>query len=97
MTRQEHLLIRAMEECAEVAQRISKALVFGLDEVQPGQPLTNRDRVVAEYTDLVAVMEMAGFPLAVVNGRRVDEKIAKVEKYLRYSEQCGTLQGEAGR
>ena len=37
MNRQQHLMIRAMEECCELGQRISKALVFGLHEVQPGQ------------------------------------------------------------
>jgi hypothetical protein len=30
MTRKEHLLVIAMEECNEVAQRLSKALRFSL-------------------------------------------------------------------
>jgi hypothetical protein len=39
MTRDEHLMTIAMEECAEVAQRVSKAVRFGMEEIQPGQPL----------------------------------------------------------
>ena len=34
MTREEHLLVVAMEECDEVSQRIAKALRFGLEQVQ---------------------------------------------------------------
>lgn len=60
MTREQHLLIRAMEECAEVQQRLSKALVFGLGEVQFGQDRTNHDRILMEFADLIAVSETCG-------------------------------------
>lgn len=100
MNRQQHLMIRAMEECNEVAQRISKALVFGLEQVQkaaddkPEQNplgLNNSERIIEEYNDLVALMEMAGFPLSVIDGRKLDAKREKVEKYLKMSQQLGTL------
>jgi hypothetical protein len=96
MTRREHLLVRAMEECAELTQRISKALVFGLDEVQPDphanpDSLDNRERLIEEYNDLVAVLELAGFPLQVINGRKLDAKRIKVDKYLRWSQERGLL------
>lgn len=45
------------EECAEVIQRATKALRFGLEEVQPGQPLTNSERISQEVGDLLAVLE----------------------------------------
>lgn len=89
MTRDEHLLIRAMEECDEVSQRISKALIFGMDEVQAGQDLTNRERIIREYNDLVALMEMAG--LNDQRGALIDRKVARVEKYLDYSRLLGLL------
>lgn len=58
MTRREYLLIKAAEECAEVAQRCTKALTFGLSEIQTGQPYTNAERVLHEYADLAAVVDM---------------------------------------
>ena len=105
MTRQEHLLIIAAEECVEVAQRLTKALRFGLDEVQPNATdgihpptnpdgLTNRERVMREYYDLRAVLGMAGFDAWDVSdrARRCEEaKVEKVERFLRYSATCGTL------
>lgn len=90
MNRTEHLLIIAMEECNEVAQRCSKALRFGLEEVQPGQDLTNIQRIRQEYSDLAAVLEMLGVGAPL--GRDMDGKRAKVEKFLAYSADLGTLQ-----
>jgi NTP pyrophosphatase (non-canonical NTP hydrolase) len=58
MTRTEHLLSITAEECAEVAQRVTKAMRFGLTEIQPGQPFTNADRIMAEFNDLQAMIEM---------------------------------------
>ncbi len=58
MTKTEMLLTLLAEECNETAQRASKAIRFGLDEVQEGQPHNNADRIVYEFNDLVAVTEM---------------------------------------
>lgn len=98
MNRQEHLLTIMAEECAEVAQRISKALRFGLSEVEPGQDATNAERIVWEFMDLRAAFEMlkdeGAFPLEwtdVDSAASIARKRAKVEKFLRYSETCGTL------
>lgn len=60
MTRDEHLLTIAVEECAEVAQLLSKALRSGVDEVQPGQALTNRQRIRAEFYGLRLTLGMCG-------------------------------------
>ncbi len=56
MTYNEHVLKITEEECSEIAQRISKALRFGLEEVQLGQELNNAQRIMYEYTDLVAMI-----------------------------------------
>ncbi|MCW2275106.1 hypothetical protein GJ654_10260 [Rhodoblastus acidophilus] len=45
------------EECAEVVQRVTKALRFGLDESQPGQPFTNAARIGHEVGDVLATLE----------------------------------------
>lgn len=94
MTRREHLYVIAMEECDELSQRFSKALRFGGDEIQLGQAETNRTRVLREFADLLAAMEMLGFTPVVRPDnalRSWDAKKAKVEQYLAYSTECGTL------
>lgn len=96
MNRQEHLLTILGEEGVEVAQRCSKALRFGLGEVQPGQELNNAARIRGEYIDLLAVMRMlveegAIAPVTDDDLPAMEEKRQKVEKFLEYSRQCGTL------
>lgn len=93
---EEYLLIKAMEECVELAQRISKAICFGMQERQPGltngkNHMTNRERIIEEFNDLVATMEMAGFPLQVIDGHKLDAKVQKVNKYAQYSRELGRL------
>lgn len=99
MTRTEHLLIKLIEECAEVQQRATKALRFGLSETQPGQTLSNACRLADEVMDLMAAVEMlreqdyafaAWLPWS-PRPDRIDTIREKVETFLRYSEECGTL------
>lgn len=102
MNRTEHLLSILAEECAEVAQRASKALRFGLTEVQPGQPFSNATRIEIEFYDLVAVYQMLldnkSFAVTGLNGDEcIRSKKEKVEKFLKYSEECGTLDGPEKR
>lgn len=88
MTHTEHLLTILAEECAEVAQRVSKAVRFGLTEIQPGQEDDNRRRIEKELADLVATAELLGFQI------RDDDKLAKRDKiaqYMNYSQKVGTL------
>lgn len=108
MTRDEHLYTIAAEECVELAQRFSKALRFGPDQVQPaggdglhpdgGNPdqMDNRQRILWEFSHLLAAMEMLGFSVgpSPLDPLRpwVDAKKAKVEKFLAYSAECGTLE-----
>jgi NTP pyrophosphatase (non-canonical NTP hydrolase) len=97
MSRTEHLLVIMIEECAEVAQRATKALRFTLDEVQPGQDKTNKQRLLDELTDLMAVVEMCvaddllpDRPSADV-AAAMEEKKRRVETFLKYSKEMGTL------
>lgn len=103
MTREEHLLTITGEECAELAQRIAKALRFGLEQIQQDaddhphenpERLTNRERLMREYYDLRATLGMCGIDAWDTSdlARRCErEKVAKVERYLRRSAACGTL------
>lgn len=89
MTRLEHLLWILSEECDEVGQRASKAARFGLAEVQPGQPFSNAWRIRQEFGDLIAAYEMLGIEMP--SRVEIEEKKIKVEKFLKYSAECGTL------
>lgn len=94
MNQLEYVLCVVAEECDEVGQRCMKALRFGIDETQPGQPLTNEDRIWQEVSDLQGALEM----LIELRGggnitrEAVDAKKAKVRRFMRYSEELGCLQ-----
>ncbi|HWL50792.1 MAG TPA: hypothetical protein VNQ90_00045 [Chthoniobacteraceae bacterium] len=93
MTKEEHLLTILAEECMEVAQRCSKALRFGLDEVQPGQSLTNSQRITEEFGDLLGAFELLHQKAEVARPSEIAvmNKIDKIEVFMGYSRQCGTL------
>lgn len=95
MTRSEHLLTVLAEECCEVGQRVSKALRFGLAEVQPdqeGYPYRNDERVMHEVADFLGVLDMPQeegvLPMmSSMEGfrDRIQAKKAKVEKFIVYA------------
>lgn len=93
MNRIEHLLTVLMEECCELAQDTSKAKRFGVHE-QRDLSTSNHDRMQKEYNDLLAMIDMLneeeGFDLH-RDPKLIRFKRAKVEKYLLYSLECGTL------
>lgn len=96
MTTTEHLLVILAEECAEVAQRATKALRFGLDETQPGQPYNNAERLMDELVDVRVVLLMlqseGALPQADCSQETVDRKTEKVRKYMAHAQSCGTLE-----
>ena len=100
MTRNEHLLTVAAEECNETAQRIDKALRFGMDDIQNGQLFSNAERLVQEFRDLQAAIEMledAGMIPPTVwirDAEAIEGKKDRVEAFLLYSEKRGCLTKE---
>ncbi len=96
MNRSEHLFTIVGEEGSEIAQRASKVARFGITEVQPGQTLDNRARLLGEFADLCGALELA-FPgsdiveMVTVLRPDIDAKKVKIEKFLEYSKQQGTL------
>lgn len=60
MVREEHLLVKVGEECAEMAHRSAKALRFGLQQVQKGHTLNNQERILDEFKDLIIALHMLG-------------------------------------
>lgn len=91
----EMILCKVAEECNETAQRASKAMCFGLDEVQEGQGLTNAQRLVYEFNDIVAMMEILAdnglIQKPFFNQDMIELKKEKVEKWFQYSNDIGTL------
>lgn len=95
MTRLQHLLVCLTEECAEVAQAATKALRFGLDDINPHLNITAESQLTLELIDLKTVVEM--LIQEGVSLQHEDEfnlmnlKEAKVEKFLKFSHERGQL------
>lgn len=88
MNTTEYLLFTLSEECAEVAQRASKAARFGLAEIQAGQAEDNKRRIERELADLFEVAAQLGL---VIRDEDRTEKRWKLNKYMQYSREIGTL------
>jgi hypothetical protein len=97
MNRIEYLLTCLAEEHVEAAHRAHKAQRFGVREIQPGQDLTNAERLMREHLEAIAVFEMlleaGALPRHSVIADRalIDAKKAKVLEFMRYSAKLGTL------
>ena len=91
----EHLLTLLSEECNEVGQRCSKAIRFGLLEVQEGQKMDNAERIVDEFHDLLAVvmlMERRGIlPHVMPSCEELEVKIKKKIAYIELAKDYGTI------
>jgi len=59
MNNKEHEVMNILsEECAEVIQAISKCHRFGIDNIKPGKPKTNREHLEEELGDLLAMVDI---------------------------------------
>ena len=100
MNRAEYLLSIVGEEGSEVAHRTSKAMRFGVVEIQPGQPDTNGERLRFEVYDviatyLIAAEENEGLPPlhldADIIAQLTATKRAKIEKFMAISREQGVI------
>jgi len=97
MTHDEHLMTIAAEEAMEVGHRVTKAMRFGLGEVQAGQSLTNGERIIEEFHDLYSMLDwlvengLLPDVSLVPDSRVMGAKRAKVDKFLGISRAQGTL------
>ena len=95
MKRDDHLLVILAEEASEIIKDSTKALRFGIDDCHPVTKETNRDRLVCELNDFIAMIEMLQtegmLPLDVFDRVKIQAKKEKVERYLRYSQELGRL------
>lgn len=95
MTKNELLLVQLMEECSEVAKRCSKALRFGLDEVQPGHFDTNAKRIRDELHDVIStalVLQSEGLLEDILpDGETVTSRAHRIARFAEYSRKRGCL------
>lgn len=94
MNKIDHLLVILSEECSEITKEVSKALRFGLDDKEPGQDLTNREKIQQEYTDLMGVIALLVNEGVITNSLDVEgmnNKIQKIKRFMEYSEKSGRL------
>ena len=98
MTKEEYLLTCLGEECAEVAQAVSKALRFGLNVNFLDQDKTNREQLVSELNDLLSVVRLLADDKTIqpewCNLIAQKAKRIKVEKYMHISQKLGRLDSE---
>jgi uncharacterized protein (UPF0210 family) len=94
MTEKEYLLICLIEELSEVQKAITKSLRFGLDDYPPNTDYTNDIHIINEINDVYALFEMVnsfGIIRTVPNEKKIQKKIKKVKRYMKYSQNKGIL------
>ena len=94
LSKNEHLLLKASEECIEVSKEISKAIIFGLDDAHPYDAKTNKEKIQDELADLLGVVEMLIYKgildkKEIFNEEKIQEKQKKVLKWMEYSVSLG--------
>lgn len=101
MNRKEHLLTILSEECNEVAQAVSKALRFGLQDHHPkNNNKTNENLIIEEYIQLVGTMNLLiedgiiRCPPAREFVEGAESKKCKIEKWIKYAKKVGTVREE---
>jgi hypothetical protein len=94
MNKTEHLLTIIAEEATEVAQAATKALRFGLKDVNPNTRETNLFALRKECSELIAVCQMLYADMGdsfTVDGSIGADKIDRVNYWLEYSKKQGKL------
>lgn len=73
------------EECAEVIQAVSKISRFGIDNLKPGKPKTNREHLEEELGDMLAMIDIM-LERDVISWENLEAaKQAKIEKLKKWS------------
>lgn len=97
MNLEQYLLIKLIEEAAEIQQRATKMLRFGINEIQPGQEKENVERLFDELIDFTIVVDkLSRHPSFVLDVKdnfsdSRAKKEARFEEYLNYSKKMGLV------
>ena len=94
MNIKEHIFMLLSEECAEVAQVVSKILRFGPDNIGPGHDQTNKERLEEEIADILGVIGLLRKEnmISDIDPKKIKAKGEKIKRYMQYSKDKGTLQ-----
>lgn len=95
----DYLLTCVAEECSEICKEATKGIRFGLHDQWEEKP-TAHDALIAEYYDLVAVMEMLfenkilckPSEEKIVN--MIEHKKHRVRHFMKYSAERGHFKGD---
>ena len=82
-------------EILSLQQQVSKAIRFGIDECRD-LPTSNRERIQAEWNDVLGTIEhlaKIGVDLR-PDMTQIAKKMAKIEKYGRYSKELGMVKDD---
>lgn len=89
MNETQFLLNKLAEECGEVAHECHKAMVYGLDSVNPYNDKINVDCLINELNDMIAILHMLvardRLPVEWMNSEAQNQKVLKV---LRSMDEC---------
>ena len=93
MNKEQHLLCKLAEECAELGKDAIKASVFGMDDQWQDLP-SNRDAIINEFNDICGVMEMIfdTYINDLISYSGIKDKKEKLERYMQYSRERGRLE-----
>src|SRR5688572_33089095 len=96
MTKKELLLVKLIEECAEVSKVATKYLRFGAESKGPKEDDTNKDLLLQELLDIWAIWQyiteegMVDSPEEIMD-ELTWERIQRIDQYLEVSKKLGTL------
>lgn len=86
MSEREYLIIKLMEEAAELQQACSKALLCGLEDKRNENIPTNEENINLEFNDVLGVARMLGSYVDISEEEElIQKKIIKVTRYMEYS------------
>lgn len=95
MNKTEHLLTCLIEECGEVIHAATKALRFGLDDINPETKHTNAEDITAELIDVGTIQQMLRHEYLIPDlanaFQKQSAKREKVLKFMKYAETKGTI------
>ena len=94
ITEEEHYLIKLSEEASEIIKDVSKAMIFGLNDIDPNKNETNKQKIENEIADLLGVVDLLIFWGAldkeeIFSQEKRKAKQRKVSEWMDYSKELG--------